>query len=119
MRKQFPIGSGLNVQRRVDGQVVLGSANDQAGSAAPPPPLSVFDGVDGAAPARFDPSEVPTDSVDDRLTAIDNEIGALQVHSTLAFAAFLNWRELTLEQISNLIQLECTWNPKAPGERPL
>jgi len=77
MRKQFPIGSGLNVQRRVDGQVVLGSASDQftESASAPPPPLSVFEGVD--PPARFDPSAVPTD-VDERLSAIDNEIGALQ-----------------------------------------
>lgn len=73
MRKQFPIGSGLNVQRRVDGNVVLGTQNDAFGeSASAPPPLPQ---------TRFDPSQVPGDIVDERITAIENEIGALQVHT--------------------------------------
>lgn len=70
MRKQFPIGSGLNVQKRVDGNIVLGSDHFAGESAsAPPPPLPQ---------TRFDPSQVPGDIVDQRITAIENEIGALQ-----------------------------------------
>jgi hypothetical protein len=73
MRKQFPIGSGLNVQRRVDGNIVLGTQND-GGDGVPPLPDFAAAGID--SPTRFDPSAVPS-SVDDQLSAINNEIGAL------------------------------------------